>query len=205
MMSWCLCCTWSHKISSRFRVSDKLSLLNASLTCWKRLLPYIVSFIYATAPSSVKWFKYFCPYYTCSAISFSPTHLLGKMQAYSVLSYSSVLTDFLNMQIFMYASPPLFQLLLCSSEIMWNDICPFNLLLSSMKMGIDTDSVMPISAYDGTNSQHIALTKTSLISWLWVSLFPHARPVNTNVFRFVRSYVPIGSLWYFWLNCVCVI
>jgi hypothetical protein len=57
---------------------------------------------------------------------------------------------------------------------------------------------MPISTYDGTNYQPISLTKllmtnTSLFPWLWVSLFPYARPANTNVFRFVRSYVPIGN------------
>jgi hypothetical protein len=110
----------------------------------------------------------------------------------------------MQIRVFMHAAPPVLQLLLGSSEIMWNDICPFRLLLSSMKTEVDIEIMLCQFPYMMVKITSLSrITNTSLFPWLWVSLFPYARAANTNVFRFVRSYVPIGILLYFWLNCVC--
>jgi hypothetical protein len=72
-----------------------------------------------------------------------------------------------------------------------------------MKTEVDIEIMLcqfPHMLVQITSLSHI--TNASLFPWFWVTLFPYARPANTNVFRFVRSYVPIGILWYFLLNCV---
>jgi hypothetical protein len=91
----------------------------------------------------------------------------------------------------MHAAPPVLKLLRSNFEIVRNDICPFRLLLSSMKTEADTEIMLCQCPH-----MMLQITNTSSFPLLSISLFYYPRPENTNVFRFVRSYIRIGNYSY---------